>query len=45
MSELIQHSLVDFYVPFLPMECRHIELCAKDDLKIRNKKDDVTIIR
>uniref|UniRef100_A0A2P2I884 Torsin-1A-like n=2 Tax=Hirondellea gigas TaxID=1518452 RepID=A0A2P2I884_9CRUS len=45
MSELIQHSLVDYYVPFLPMERRHIELCARDDLISRGKREDENIIR
>lgn len=34
-SELIQHSLVDHCVPFLPLERRHIEMCTEDDLKRR----------
>lgn len=44
-SELIQHSLVDYYVPFLPLEKRHIELCARDDLKLRGKELDNNIVR
>lgn len=34
-SELIQHSLVDYYVPFLPLERKHVELCAKDEIRRR----------
>ncbi|KAK3860935.1 hypothetical protein Pcinc_033045 [Petrolisthes cinctipes] len=31
-SELIKHSLVDHYVPFLPLERTHIKLCVRDEL-------------
>ncbi|KAA0201712.1 hypothetical protein HAZT_HAZT000090 [Hyalella azteca] len=45
MSELIQHSLVDFYVPFLPLERRHVELCARDEMTSRRLKPDPAIIK
>ncbi|KAB7495343.1 Torsin-1B [Armadillidium nasatum] len=31
-SDLIHHSLIDFYVPFLPLERKHIELKVADDM-------------
>ncbi|KAK8406242.1 hypothetical protein O3P69_007154 [Scylla paramamosain] len=31
-SELIQHSLVDHYIPFLPLERHHVELCIRDEI-------------
>nr|XP_053648331.1 torsin-1A-like [Cherax quadricarinatus] len=34
-SELIQHCLVDHYVPFMPLERHHIELCARDEIRRR----------
>ncbi|VDN60649.1 unnamed protein product [Dracunculus medinensis] len=35
MSELISNHLVDHYVPFLPLERRHILLCIRDYLELR----------
>ncbi|XP_028817263.1 torsin-3A [Denticeps clupeoides] len=29
-SELLSGHLVDFFVPFLPLEYRHVKLCARD---------------
>ncbi len=34
-SRLIDHHLVDFNIPFLPMERRHVELCASVVMKKR----------
>jgi len=44
MSEVIQHSLVDFYVPFMPMERRHIRLCTEDDIRARGKVVDEEVV-
>uniref|UniRef100_A0A914C4K7 Torsin-1A C-terminal domain-containing protein n=1 Tax=Acrobeloides nanus TaxID=290746 RepID=A0A914C4K7_9BILA len=32
-SELITNHLIDYFVPFLPLERRHVILCIKDYLK------------
>jgi len=32
-SKIIKNNLVDYYVPFLPLERQHVELCARDELK------------
>ncbi|XP_002742201.1 torsin-1A-like [Saccoglossus kowalevskii] len=32
-SNLIEKHLIDFFVPFLPLERQHIKECIKDDLK------------
>ena len=32
-SHLIDKSLIDVYVPFLPMEKIHVELCAENEFK------------
>jgi len=32
-SHLIEKSLIDIYVPFLPMEKRHVKLCAEKEFK------------
>lgn len=29
-SHLLQENLIDFLVPFLPLEYRHVKLCARD---------------
>ncbi|XP_045153912.1 torsin-3A [Echinops telfairi] len=29
-SRLVQEKLIDFFVPFLPLEYRHVKLCARD---------------
>ena len=37
-SRLIEESLIDIYVPFLPMEKRHVKLCAEIEFKKQNFK-------
>ncbi|KAG7174603.1 Torsin-1A-like [Homarus americanus] len=44
-SEIIQHSLVDHYIPFLPLERRHIELCARDEIIRRGHKATKDLIK
>lgn len=29
-SRLVKDNLIDFFVPFLPLEYRHVRLCARD---------------
>lgn len=29
-SDLVAKNLIDYYVPFLPLEKRHVKLCARD---------------
>ncbi|XP_044259628.1 torsin-1A-like [Tribolium madens] len=35
-SDTIKSNLIDHYVPFLPMERRHVRLCILDEFKQRN---------
>ena len=35
-SHLIEKSLIDVYVPFLPMEKSHVRLCAENEFKKQN---------
>jgi hypothetical protein len=35
-SDTIKSNLIDHYVPFLPMERRHIKMCIIDEFKQRN---------
>ncbi|CAL4060221.1 unnamed protein product [Meganyctiphanes norvegica] len=37
-SDIILHNLIDYYVPFLPLERKHVELCAKEEFKRRGKR-------
>uniref|UniRef100_A0A3Q2P156 Torsin family 1 n=1 Tax=Fundulus heteroclitus TaxID=8078 RepID=A0A3Q2P156_FUNHE len=37
-TSLIDKSLVDFFVPFLPLEYRHVVQCAIAEMKARNMK-------
>ncbi|KAM9324318.1 torsin-1A-like [Gastrophryne carolinensis] len=39
-SSLIDKNLIDFYVPFLPLEYRHIRQCALAELRQRGLPDD-----
>ena len=39
-SSLIEKNLISAFVPFLPLERRHVKLCIRDDLK--NKAQPVT---
>ena len=43
-STLIDHHLVDFHVPFLPLEKAHIRSCAAVEFKKRNRRYDETHI-
>lgn len=35
-SQLIQYNLIDFFVPFMPLEKSHIKQCIRVDLKHKN---------
>ncbi|XP_053092038.1 torsin-3A isoform X1 [Pangasianodon hypophthalmus] len=39
-SELMSGHLIDFFVPFLPLEYRHVKLCARDAFVIRGVEPD-----
>ena len=32
-SSLIENNLISAFVPFLPMERKHVKMCIRDDLK------------
>lgn len=38
-SDTIKSNLIDHYIPFLPMEKRHVKLCILDEFKQRNILD------
>lgn len=39
-SELMSAHLIDFFVPFLPLEYRHVKLCARDACAVRRLEID-----
>ncbi|KAL7828653.1 hypothetical protein SRHO_G00322870 [Serrasalmus rhombeus] len=39
-SELMSGHLIDFFVPFLPLEYRHVKLCARDAYAARGVEPD-----
>lgn len=39
-SELMSGHLIDFFVPFLPLEYRHVRLCARDAYAARGLDTD-----
>ena len=43
-SELILHNLIDFFVPFMPLEKRHVKECIKADLKEKHFKVKDSIV-
>ncbi|XP_060788088.1 torsin-3A [Neoarius graeffei] len=43
-SELMSGHLIDFFVPFLPLEYRHVKLCARDAFAIRGMEPDETTL-
>ena len=41
---MIDKNLVDYYVPFLPLERKHVRQCIQDEFKKRNVMPDPTLI-
>ncbi|KAG5878622.1 hypothetical protein JTB14_019525 [Gonioctena quinquepunctata] len=35
-SDIISYNLIDHYIPFLPMEKKHVLECIKDEFRMRN---------
>lgn len=44
-SDLIDHSLIDHFVPFLPLERSHVEQCIKAELEKYSVNYDKDIIQ
>ncbi|XP_067825996.1 torsin-1A-like [Heptranchias perlo] len=38
-TSLVDKNLIDYFVPFLPLEYKHIVLCAKAEMRSRHFKD------
>jgi len=43
-SRMIEKSLVDVFVPFLPLERQHIKICIKNELKRRGLEEDPQVV-
>lgn len=37
-SSLIDRNLISAFVPFLPMERKHVKMCIEDDLRYKNRE-------
>lgn len=42
-TSLIDKNLVDFFVPFLPLEYNHVVQCAMAEMKARELKPDMYV--
>ena len=42
-TSLIENNLVDYFVPFLPLEYRHVVMCAKAEMASMGLKPDNNI--
>ncbi|XP_048874862.1 torsin-1A-like isoform X1 [Brienomyrus brachyistius] len=42
-SSLIDKNLIDFFIPFLPLEYRHVRMCALAEMAIQNMEPDEDI--
>ncbi|XP_078082392.1 torsin-1A-like [Mustelus asterias] len=38
-TNLIDKNLIDYFIPFLPLEYRHVVMCAKAEMQARHLKD------
>uniref|UniRef100_A0A8C4STJ0 Torsin family 1 n=1 Tax=Erpetoichthys calabaricus TaxID=27687 RepID=A0A8C4STJ0_ERPCA len=46
-TSIIDKNLVDFFVPFLPLEYKHVQKCVREELKVRGKavnEDTVSVV-
>ncbi|XP_043555501.1 torsin-3A isoform X1 [Chiloscyllium plagiosum] len=43
-SGLVTENLIDFFIPFLPLEYKHVKLCVRDALQSRGIKYDLDIL-
>ncbi|KAG2455868.1 torsin-1A-like isoform X1 [Polypterus senegalus] len=46
-TSIIDKNLVDFFVPFLPLEYKHVQKCVREELKVRGKavnEDTVSMV-
>lgn len=43
-SSLIDRNLIDYFVPFLPLEYKHVKMCIRAEMKLRGNFIDEEIV-
>ncbi|XP_012862832.2 torsin-1B, partial [Echinops telfairi] len=43
-SGLIDKNLIDYYIPFLPLEYRHVKMCVRAEMKARGMTVDEDVV-
>lgn len=43
-SQLIQKNLIDYFIPFLPLEYKHVKECVREELRAQGHPEDEGII-
>ncbi|NXG62216.1 TOR1B protein, partial [Hemiprocne comata] len=43
-SQVIQKSLIDYFVPFLPLEYNHVRQCVQEELRVQGHPKDEDLI-
>ncbi|XP_067825994.1 torsin-1A-like [Heptranchias perlo] len=43
-TSLIDKNLIDYFVPFLPLEYKHVKMCVREELKARGYEEDEHIV-
>nr|XP_060613612.1 torsin-1B [Anolis sagrei ordinatus] len=44
-SSLIDRNLIDYYVPFLPLEYKHVKMCVRAEMASRGLRVDEEVVR
>uniref|UniRef100_A0A8D0L924 Torsin n=1 Tax=Sphenodon punctatus TaxID=8508 RepID=A0A8D0L924_SPHPU len=44
-SSLIDKNLIDYFIPFLPLEYKHVKMCIREEMNSRSNKIDEEIIQ
>lgn len=43
-SQLIQKNLIDYFIPFLPLEYKHVRECVREELRLQGHPEDEDLI-
>ncbi|XP_035410910.1 torsin-1A-like [Cygnus atratus] len=43
-SQLIQKNLIDYFIPFLPLEYKHVKQCVREELRAQGHPEDEALI-
>lgn len=43
-SGLIDRNLIDYFVPFLPLEYRHVKMCVRAEMRARGAAMDEHVV-